>query len=76
MNVKPIISGNTFVDSSLNNNDLMYISHNQNEIKLINNAFSGLVVGGSDESNCESIVKTVENSITEFTISYENCKFN
>ena len=76
MNVKPIISGNAFVDSSLNNNDLMYISHNQNEIKLIKYTFSGLVVGGSDEFNCRSIVKTVENSITEFTISYENCKFN
>lgn len=76
LNSKPIISGNTFIDFSLNNNDLMYISHNQNEIKLINNTFSGLVVGGSDESNCGSIVKIVENSITDFTISYENCKFN
>lgn len=75
LKTKPIINGNTFEDTTLNDKYLIYISHNQNEIKMINNTFSNIVTGGTSESNCGGIATFLESSLTEFTIKYENCKF-
>ena len=73
---KPIITGNTFEESSLDNNYLIYIAHDQDEIKLTNNTFSDIDAGGADESNCGGLTKFVESSsTTEVTICYEDCKF-
>ena len=75
LRTKPIINGNTFEQTTLNNDYLIYISHNQEEVKLENNTFSNIMTGGANESNCGSITNIIAPTLSSFTIGYDNCKF-
>ena len=46
MSIKPIINNNIFENTTIKNNFLIYISHNLNQIELINNSFSNIITSG------------------------------
>lgn len=73
MRNKPNISNNTFEKITINNNFLIYISHNLEQIELINNSFSNIIISDTNKMSGGGIATLI--GYSEFTIQYEKCKF-